>query len=114
MTDKIITTALLSFILGMVVAPYRDPIYFITILLISQVFYLIVLGSSNISYIMISIFTYIIGWVFGRKLFSCYDNNLFARRTRPWQEQDTPDEMDLLGQFAYMSRHIDSLTDRII
>ena len=84
-TSSGVLQIIFSFTYAMVLAPWRNPIYFIVWLVLLEFAYLILFDLNVIVQLGV-ISAYLLGWVIGRQLFECYANDPFIPHIRPWDD----------------------------
>ena len=89
----------------MILAPWRDPIYFIIWLILLELTYFLLFSLDPLTQLGV-IFAYLTGWIIGRKLFDCYEDDMFVSKLRPWDEDSYIDRSEWLDQIINMFQPI--------
>jgi hypothetical protein len=78
---------MISFVYGIVLGPWNDPIYFILWLLVLELIYLFVFTVHPVVQLGI-VSAYILGWLLGRQLMIYYENDPFKYDGGIWRDSE--------------------------
>ena len=76
-----------SFIYAIILAPWNDPIFFVVWLVLLEIAYLAVFTLDPVTQLGI-ISAYLLGWIVGRQLMICYEDDPFVPNKSIWKTND--------------------------